>query len=61
MPAVLLAYREAKKESPGFSQFELLYGRTVRGPMQILKELWVNDGEQPETKTVYQNVLDLIS
>ncbi len=33
----------------------------MRGPMQILKELWVKDAEQPETKTVYQYVLDLIS
>ncbi len=59
MPVVLFAYREATQGSLGFSPFELLYGCTVRGPMQILKELWVKDGEQPDTKTVYQYVLDL--
>ncbi len=58
LPAVLFAYQEAKQASLGFSPFELLYGHTLRGPMQILKELWVNDGEQPETKTVYQYILD---
>ncbi len=30
----------------------------MRGPMQILEELWVKVAEQPETKTVYQYVLD---
>ena len=31
--ALLFAYREAPHESLGFSPFELLYGRTVRGPV----------------------------
>ena len=35
---LLFAYREARQEATGFSPFELLYGRTVRGPVQILKE-----------------------
>ena len=38
--AALFAYREAPQESTGFAPFELLYGRTVRGPVQILKQLW---------------------
>mgnify|MGYP003690368107 CR=1 FL=1 len=40
--ALLFAYREVPHESLGFSPFELLYGRPVRGPMMILKELWTN-------------------
>ena len=40
LPAVLFAYREVPQASTGFSPFELLYGRTVRGPMNILKDLW---------------------
>ena len=58
IPAALFAYREVPNGSTGFSPFELLYGRTVRGPMQVLKELWT----QPETSEVcntYQYVLDL--
>ena len=36
---LLFTYREARQEATGFSPFELLYGRTVGGPVQILKEL----------------------
>ncbi|XP_052763944.1 uncharacterized protein LOC128205922 [Mya arenaria] len=33
--AVLFAYRDAPQESLGFTPFELIYGRQVRGPMKI--------------------------
>ena len=56
---LLFAYRETPQESTGFAPFEILFGRTVRGPMQILKELWTKGIEQPETKSTYQYVLDL--
>ena len=36
---LLFAYREVPIESTGFSPFELLYGRSERGPMKILKEI----------------------
>ena len=36
---LLFTYREAPQEATGFSPFELLYGRTVCGPVQIFKEL----------------------
>ena len=58
LPAVLFAYREVPQASTGFSPFELLYGHTVRGPMQILKELWTKL-ENPETRNTYEYVLDL--
>jgi len=35
--AVLFVYREVRQESVGFSPFELLYGRTVRCLMDILR------------------------
>ena len=35
--SLLFAYRKARQEVSGFSPFELLYGRTVRGPVRILK------------------------
>ena len=56
---LLFAYREARQEATGFSPFELLYGRTVRGPVQILKELWSEEEEDPEVTTSYQYVLEL--
>ena len=40
---LLFAYREAPQDSTGFAPFELLCGRTVKGPMPILKELWTQE------------------
>ena len=57
--AVLFAYREVPQASTGFSPFELLYGRTVRGPIQILKELWTKEIQEEEVKTSYQYVVEL--
>ena len=57
--AVLFAYREVPQESLGFSPFELIYGRAVRGPMSILKELWSKEIKDPSVKTTYQYVVDL--
>ena len=59
LASVLFAYREAPQSSMGFSPFELIYGRSVRGPLSILKELW--SGQQPndEVKTEYQYTIDL--
>lgn len=59
LSAVLFAYREAPQESLGFSPFELLYGRTVRGPVTILKELWTKEMPDTEVRTTYQYVLEL--
>ena len=42
-----------------FSPLELLYGRTVRGPLTILHELWSRDDLNPEVRTTYQYVVDL--
>ena len=56
---LLFAYRDAPQEATGFSPFELLYERTVRGPVQILKELWTKETDVPEVKTNYRCVLEL--
>lgn len=56
---LLFAYREVPQTSLGFSPFELIYGRTVRGPLRILKELWTKDIVDPEVKTTYQYLIDL--
>ena len=59
LPAVLFALREIPNSSLGFSPFELLYGRQVRGPMSIIRELWTNQHIEPEVKDEYQYVVDL--
>ena len=56
---LLFAYREVAHESTGFSPFELLYERAVRGPMFILKELWTKEVEAPEVKNGCQYVFEL--
>ena len=43
---LLFAYREVPQESTGFSPFELLYGRRVRGPLDILKESWTEEAQE---------------
>ena len=54
LPFLLFAYREVPQESTGFSPFELLYGRYMRGPLDVLKETWVAD------KRSNQNVLSYV-
>ena len=56
---LLFAYREVPQESTGFSPFELLYGRAVRGPMAILEQLWTKEVDEPEVKNSYQYVFEL--
>ena len=59
LPALLFAVREIPQESLGFSPFELLYGRNVRGPMQILRELWSVEETDEHARLTYQYVIDL--
>ena len=59
LPALLFAVREVPQESLGFSPFELLYGRNVRGPMAILRELWTDEVEDEEVRSTYDYVINL--
>ncbi|GFO18188.1 gypsy retrotransposon integrase-like protein 1 [Plakobranchus ocellatus] len=56
---LLFAYREVPQESTHFAPFELVYWRTVRGPMHILRELWTKEIEEPDMKSTYEYVLNL--
>jgi hypothetical protein len=47
IPFLLFGVREVIQESLGFSPNELVFGHSVRGPLQLLKEKWL--GEEPET------------
>jgi len=59
LDAVLFAYREAPQESLDFAPFEMLYGRSVKGPLQILRQLSTRSQADPEVCTTYQYVVDL--
>ena len=50
LPYVLFAYREVPQVSTGFSPFELLYGREVRGPLDVLRESWVEMARENEAR-----------
>ncbi|XP_037518104.1 uncharacterized protein LOC119394875 [Rhipicephalus sanguineus] len=56
---LLFAYREVPQTSLGFSPFDLLYGRFVRGPMAVLKELWTGDHLDAEIKSMYGCVVEI--
>ena len=40
LPWILFAYREIPMETLGFSPFEMLFGRNIRGPLALLKSAW---------------------
>ncbi|XP_075539731.1 uncharacterized protein LOC142574564 [Dermacentor variabilis] len=56
---LLFAYREVPQSSIGYSPFELLYGRYVRGPMAVLKELWTNPRLDNDMKSSYEYIMEL--
>ena len=53
LPYLLFAYREVPQASTSFSPFELLYGRQVRGPLDVLKESWEADKRSSESVVSY--------
>ncbi len=57
LPYLLFAYREVPQASTGFSPFELLYGRQVRGPLDVLQESWV--GSQEKKTSILTFVLQM--
>ena len=59
LPALLFAISEDPQESLGFSPFELLYGRNVKGPMAILRELWSGEAPDGQVISTYQYVIEL--
>lgn len=60
LPSVLFAYREVPQETTGFSPFEMVYGVQPRGPLALLKEMWIGRPDNELIgKTPTQYVSDL--
>ena len=59
LPCVLFAYRESPQETTGFAPFELVYGTIPRGPMTLVKDLWLQPSLELDKKTIDQYVNDL--
>jgi len=57
LPYLLFAYREVPCESTGYSPFELLFGRTVRGLLAVIKETWLE--KQPSGSNLVSHVLEI--
>ena len=55
LPYVLFAYREVPQSTTGFSPFELLYGREVRGPLDVLKAEW--EAEKRSDESIVSHIL----
>ena len=53
LPLVMFAYREIPQESTGFSPFELVYGRDIRGPLDVLREQWITSEQEPNDIATY--------
>ena len=49
LPYLLFTYREVPQASTGYSPFELLYGKAVRGPLSVVKEVWVAQSRSSES------------
>ena len=40
---VLFAVHESIQETLGFTPFEVVFGQTIRGPLKLLKEAWLDE------------------
>ena len=60
---LLFALRESPQESLGYSPFELLYGRQIRGPLKLLKDQWFTQGSpsSPSVSDYISNLKNKIS
>ena len=59
LPALLFAARELPSESTGFSPFKLMFGREVRGPVQLLCDVWREEEPDSDQTPVYQYLFEL--
>lgn len=57
LPYVLFAYKEIPQSTTRFSPLELLYGREVRGPLDVLKEDWV--AKEKASESVVSHILSI--
>jgi len=59
LPWLLFAYREIPVETIGLSPFEMLFGRSVRGPLGLLKSGWKPAPLNKAKQNVIQFILDI--
>lgn len=57
LPLVLFAYRDTPHSATGYTPFQIVFGRNVRGPTSVLKATW--SGEQPTSATAARYLFDV--
>jgi len=55
---IMFAIRTTEN-SNGYTPFELLFGRSPRTHISVLRDLWTKQDSETEAKTTYQYILDL--
>ena len=61
IPLLLFAVRESVQESLGFSPFELVFGHTPRGPLKLLKEMWLAEDSSDDLLTHVSDVRERLT
>ena len=56
LPYLLFSYREVPIDTTGFSPFEIMYGRHVRGPLTVIRE----ELEEPKTGELKESVVSYL-
>ena len=51
--------RELPSDSTGFSPGEILYGKKIRGPLSVLKDIWTEESLSEEQQLTYSYVLEM--
>ena len=59
LPWVLFAYREVLVETLGCSPFELMFGRSVPGPLSLVKTAWLRETDL-SSSTAKQSVVEFM-
>lgn len=54
---LLFAYRQTPHSTTGFSPFKLIYGRNMRGPLEVLKGEWMKGNLQEASVLEWINQL----
>ncbi|XP_078234983.1 uncharacterized protein LOC144583976 [Pogona vitticeps] len=60
LQSLLFAYRSVPQASTGFSPFELLFGRKVKGPLDLIKQNWeqITQGDPQDVVTYIDTLMN---
>ena len=59
LQCALFAYREVPQETTGFSPFEMVYGSSPRGPLALLRDIWLSPNKAENSQPAFEFVEQL--